>query len=253
VRALLDRGRNRAPLTRGVAVALAAMACAAILPMAAITSYAQDARGAIAGVVTDPSGARVPGAAVLAKNLDGGNEESAKTNAAGEFVFRSIPAGRYEVQFRVPGFKMDKVQATVTPGSAAEASAALELGEVSEAVTVTGARGPAARPAPAAGQAAPRRIAVGGNVQPVRLVRHTRPVYPEELKQAGITGVVMIRAIVGKDGQLLNPRVVNTDVDPGLAKAALDAVSEWLYEPARLNGQAVETVTSIAIRYELEQ
>jgi protein TonB len=42
-------------------------------------------------------------------------------------------------------------------------------------------------------------------------------------------------------------------VKPGLAAAALDAVRQWRYQPTLLNGQPVEVVTAIDIRFELEQ
>jgi len=47
--------------------------------------------------------------------------------------------------------------------------------------------------------------------------------------------------------------VVNTDVHPGLAQAALDAVSQWRYEPTLLNGQPVEVITTIEVAFELDQ
>jgi TonB family protein len=250
VRALLDRGRNRSPLTRTAALTVAALACVLILPIGSITSHAQD-RGALAGIVMDPSGSRVPGTVVLAKNLDGSNQETATADAAGEYGFRAIPPGRYEVSFKSPGFKLAKLEMLVTAGTAARADAHLAIGEVSEVVTVVGS-GKQLPPA-AVTSAAPGRIPVGGNVQPLRLIRQPRPFYPPELQQQGVAGKVMIRAIVGKDGSVLNPQVINTDVHPGLARAALDAVREWRYDPSRLNGVAVETLTSIDINFELQQ
>jgi len=47
--------------------------------------------------------------------------------------------------------------------------------------------------------------------------------------------------------------VINTDVNPGLAKAALDAVSQWIYSPTLLNGQPVETLTTVTVTFELQQ
>jgi len=204
-------------------------------------------------VVTDPSGSRVPGAAVFAKNLDGANEERTKANEAGEFIFRAIPPGRYELEFRVPGFKLGKKEAVVTAGTLARGDAAMQLGEVSESVTVSG-RGQAA-PAPASASAvrSPQRIPIGGSVQASRLVRQPRAEYPADLQQQGITGTVMLKAIIGKDGWLLNPQVVNTEIHPALAQAALEAVRKWQYQPTLLNGQPVETITSIEIRFELNQ
>jgi protein TonB len=93
---------------------------------------------------------------------------------------------------------------------------------------------------------------VGGMVTPVKLVRQTRPVYPPELQQLGVEGIVMLRAIISKDGAVLNPKVVNS-VDPRLAKAALDAVSQWVYQPSLLNGEPVETLTAIHVEFQLEK
>jgi TonB family protein len=252
VRALLDRGRNRAPLGRGLAIAGAVAAMALILPVASMTSFAQSGRGALAGIVTDPSGARVPGVSVVVTNLDGSNSETAVADAAGEFGFRSIPPGKYRLEVKARGFKVSRTEVMVAAGNAILAPVQLELGEMSETVAVTGKRtGPAPAAAPRAGT--PQRIPIGGNVQVSKLLRQPRPVYPEDLQRQGITGTVMIKAVVGKDGRLINPRVVNTDVHPMLAQAALDSVSQWLYEPSKLNGQPVETVTTIEIAFNLDQ
>lgn len=248
VRALLDRSRNRAPLTRRLVLIGASLALALILPMASFTSFAQSGRGALAGVVADPSGARVPGAEVRIFNKDGSNQETAVANAAGEYVFLSIPPGTYDLEVRARGFRIRKQAVVVAAGDATRDDAFLELGEATETVKVVGS-GKAPAVAPRA--ATPQRIPIGGNVQPMRLLRQPRPDYPADLQQQGITGSVIIRAIVGKEGQLLNPRVVNTEIHPGLAQAALDAVAKWLYDPAKLNGQPVETLTTITVSFEL--
>jgi TonB family protein len=249
VRALLDRGRNRAPLTRSLALGGAALALALILPVASITSFAQSGRGALAGVVADPSGARVPGAEVRIFNKDGSNQETAIANEAGEYVFLSIPTGSYDVEVRARGFKIRKQSATVAAGEAARADAFLELGEATETVKVVGSGKATASPR----AATPQRIPIGGNVQPMRLIRQPRPEYPADLQQQGIAGSVIIRGVVGTDGQLLNPKVVNTEIHPALAQAALNAVATWLYDPAKLNGQPVETATTITVTFELNQ
>jgi TonB family protein len=255
VRALLDRGRNRAPLSRRVAMTVAALACALVLPVATLTTHAQGqaGRGALAGIVTDPSGARVPGSTVTAKNLDGSNQETTQVNDAGEYVFTAIPPGRYAIEARARGFKIAKVEGVVTAGTAARADVNLALGEIAETVAVTGSssvvRGSAIRQA----TGTPQRVPIGGNVRAARLIQQPKPVYPEDLKQQGVTGRVVIKAILSKEGILLNPQVVNTDVHPGLAQAALNAVSQWRYEPTLLNGQPVEVVTTIEIAYELDQ
>ncbi len=248
VRALLDHGRRRGPVTRRAAAAAGALACAVLLPLAVITAHPQT-RGALAGVVEDASGARVPNCRVTAVNLDGSNQEVTQSNAAGEYGFGSIPPGRYTVSFMSPGFAMLKIQAQVMAGAAARADGKLELGSMMEHLSVTGRR-PAAQPAPVAGT--PQRIRVGGNVQMSKLIRQARPVYPPELQNAGVEGTVILRAVVSVTGDLLNVEVVNTNVNPGLAQAALDAVRQWRYQPTLLNGQPVEVVTTITVDFKLE-
>jgi protein TonB len=89
-------------------------------------------------------------------------------------------------------------------------------------------------------------------VTPLRLLRQTRPVYPPELQQLGLEGTVIMRAVISKNGAVLNPQVINS-ADPRLAKPAMDAVSQWQYQPALLNGEPVETLTTISIDFHLEQ
>jgi TonB family protein len=244
VPAPVDKPRPLVPASRPVEVAMAAA------PAPPAPAEEQAAAGAIAGIVTDPSGARVPGASVHLRSTDGSQEQTIAANSAGEFTFAAIPTGTYDLEFRVPGFKIARKQATVKAGAAARADAWMELGEVGESVTAKGTR-----PAVAAPRAAvpPQRIPIGGSVQASKLIAQPRPVYPEDLQAQGVTGTVLIRAVIGKEGQLLNPRVMNTDVHPGLAKAALESISKWLYQPTLLNGQPVEVVTTISIAFELDQ
>jgi TonB family protein len=248
VRALLDRNRSRRPLSRRAAIAIAALAVAVLLPLAAI--HAQGATGILAGTVSDPSDARVPHCRVTAQNLDGSNQETAITNEAGEYRFASIPAGRYALEFGAPGFGRAKAQAVLVAGASARVDAHLEIGGVSENLVVRGQK-PSAVAAPRSSETA-QRIRVGGMVSQVRLVRQPRPVYPPELQQLGVEGTVIISAIVSKDGSVLNPTVRNT-VDPRLAAAAIEAVKQWVYQPALLNGEPVEILTTITLEFQLGQ
>ena len=258
VRAVLDRGRNRAPLSRRLAAAVAALACLLVLPVALVTLQAQTGSGGLAGVVQDPSGSRVPNCEVRIRNLDHKNEEVGSVNAAGEFGFANVPAGRYAIEVRARGFAPGKAESVVEAGRQNAVVVALNLGQISEAVKVRGAKpanGSMTPPTPEATPSgrAPQRIPVGGNVQPAKLLSKVDPTYPASLKQQGIAGTVILRAIISKTGEPLNPVVINTTVHPGLAQAALDAVRQWRYQPTLLNGQPVEIVTNIDVTFELDQ
>ena len=257
VRGVLDVGRNRAPVNRRLAATVAVLACALVLPVGLVTVRAQAPSGALNGIVEDASKARVPGSAVSIRNLDGKNEEVARANPAGEFGFAAIPPGRYAVEVRARGFAVGKTEVKVERGRTVTALVTLPIGNVTEVVTVkgtaaaTGSLAPAVRPERAAVPA--ERIRVGGNVQATRIVRQVRPVYPEALKSQGITGTVMLRAVISVTGEPLNVEVVNTAVNYGLAQAALEAVRQWRYQPSLLNGQPVEVPTTIQVVFELEK
>jgi TonB family protein len=258
VRAVLDRGRNRAPLNRRLAGVVGALACVLVLPVALVTLHAQAESGGLVGVVQDPSGARVPNCEVRIRNLDHKNEEVGAVNAAGEFGFASVPAGRYSIEVRARGFAPGKTESLVEAGRQNAVMVALTLGQISEAVKVVGAKPANGSMTPRTPEAAPsgrapQRIPVGGNVQPAKLLSKVDPTYPANLKQQGIAGTVMVRAIISKTGEPLNPVVINTTVHAGLAQAALDAVRQWRYQPTLLNGQPVEIVTNIDVTFELDQ
>ena len=97
----------------------------------------------------------------------------------------------------------------------------------------------------------PQRIRVGGNVQQAKLVSQPHPVYPPLAKQARISGTVELSAIIGKDGHIMDLKVVRGH--PLLVQAALEAVRQWVYQPTLLNGEPVEVQTTIDVNFTLSQ
>jgi TonB family protein len=249
VRAMLARGRDRRPLSRSLAAAVTAATLLVLVSVGALKVRAQAPAGAIAGTVTDPSGAVVPRCRVMLRSLSGtGFEVITSTDPAGQYRFTSLAAGEYSVEFSAPGFALTKTAAVLVAGAAARVDSSLALGGVIENIKVQGSRNTAlARPA-----AVPQRIKVGGNVQAMKLISQPRPEYPAELQQAGVEGTVIIRGVVSTSGVMMNAQVVN-QVDPRLAKLALDNVSRWVYQPALLNGEPVETATTISVDFQLGQ
>src|SRR5437660_1137862 len=77
------------------------------LPFLLIFTHAVFAQtgGTITGVISDPAGAVVANAPVEAKNAATGVVVSAATSATGNFVLGSLPAGTYEIDVNLPGFK----------------------------------------------------------------------------------------------------------------------------------------------------
>ncbi|MEO7004782.1 MAG: carboxypeptidase-like regulatory domain-containing protein, partial [Acidobacteriaceae bacterium] len=66
---------------------------------------AQVVKGTIGGVVTDPSGAVIPNAAVTAKEVNTGYLKKATTNGSGVFLFPILNPGDYQVKASAKGFQ----------------------------------------------------------------------------------------------------------------------------------------------------
>ena len=74
---------------------------------------------------------------------------------------------------------------------------------------------------------------------------------PQTLREDGVQGVVRIIALIGRDGRV-TPREAVSGPE-ALRPLAFDAVKQWLYEPVRLNGEAVEVLTQIDVNFSLNQ
>jgi TonB family protein len=119
------------------------------------------------------------------------------------------------------------------------------------AATVSSSTEPPPPLPPPGDQQAPQRIQVGSILTPNNLIRHVRPVYPQEAKAAHIEGTVRFAATIGKTGRILNLQVISGH--PLLVESALVAVRQWEYKPILLNGQPVEIKTMIDVNFTLSQ
>jgi protein TonB len=97
--------------------------------------------------------------------------------------------------------------------------------------------------------ATPKRITVSQGVTQGLLIRKVTPNYPPLAKQARIQGAVVLQAVIGKDGSILNLHAVSGH--PMLIPAALDAVRQWKYKPYFLNGDPVEVDTQVTVNFTL--
>ena len=75
------------------------------------------------------------------------------------------------------------------------------------------------------------------------------PSYPPLARQARVSGTVQLEGVIGTDGRLKELRVVSGH--PLLARAALEAVSQWVYKPTLLNGRPVEVIAPITVTFRL--
>src|SRR5579863_8338471 len=93
--------------------------------------------GNIAGIVTDPTGAVVPGASVTLRNVDTGNSTSKTSNAEGSYNFALLAPGNYSLSANAAGFQGIVQKVTVAVGASLTANLKLSISSQSETVDVT--------------------------------------------------------------------------------------------------------------------
>jgi len=79
------------------------------------------------------------------------------------------------------------------------------------------------------------------------LLSPIRPVYPALAKAAGISGTVVVEAIISKKGIIESLHVVSGPET--LRTSALDAIRTARYQPFRLNGEPIEIQTTITVNF----
>jgi outer membrane receptor protein involved in Fe transport len=135
IEGLKERKMNR--FSRGL-LAGACLLAVAILLSGAVAS-AQTFRGTILGSVTDSSGAGVPGASVLIKNVDTGLTRTVTTSDDGSYSVPELPIGNYSVNVEKAGFKLGVVSGVrVEVSSERRVDFSLQPGELAQKVEVIG-------------------------------------------------------------------------------------------------------------------
>jgi len=88
--------------------------------------------------------------------------------------------------------------------------------------------------------------------QPPRPVARTAPRYPVRARSKGLTGLVVLRILVGSTGEVLQVKVDRADPPGVFDEAALEAARSWRFEPARYHGAAVKSWVRQPVRFDLE-
>jgi Carboxypeptidase regulatory-like domain/TonB dependent receptor len=93
--------------------------------------------GSISGLVTDPSGAVVSGATVVATDTQTGVKTTVTTDAKGFYSLPALPVGTYDLQVSQIGFKsFDQTGLVINANSALRVDAILSVGTINEKVEV---------------------------------------------------------------------------------------------------------------------
>jgi TonB family protein len=93
-------------------------------------------------------------------------------------------------------------------------------------------------------------LPVGGDVTPAHLIASTAPVYPALAKAQHIEGAVRVDALIEANGKISAMKIVSGPVL--LHQAAMEALRQWKYQPATLDGKAVSMHLTVTIQFRLQ-
>ncbi|PYT92046.1 MAG: hypothetical protein DMG36_16455 [Acidobacteria bacterium] len=93
-------------------------------------------------------------------------------------------------------------------------------------------------------------VAVGGDVRQAKLITSVPPVYPALAKTQHVSGGVTIDALIDASGRVTTMKVISGPTL--LQQAAMDALKQWKYQPATLNGTAVPMHLTVTIQFRLQ-
>lgn len=111
----------------------------------------------------------------------------------------------------------------------------------------TGGSAPPPPPPPPLVQAP---IHLHSGIKAPRKIVDVAPVYPAFAQQARKEGVVILETVIDANGGVESVRVLRSV--PLLDQAAVDAVKQWRFTPAMLNGQAVPVVMTVTVNFTLQ-
>lgn len=232
-------------LAVGLAIAVAAIAFALLAPSPNL-------------IAAEATAARTMGEAVdfeaRAVRIDGKSTVVIKSDAFTGFVkFDSKPDVRtltasagnriYKWTIHLNGDGSGNATMDITEGASIVSTSVKTFAAATEALT-------AAVPPPPPRPGEPRKL--DGTMTPPKVISRVEPVYPEEAKKDRISGIVILALTITEDGSVSELRVVKA-LPHGLDRAAVEAVSQWKFEPARREGKPVEATFNVTINFKLDE
>ena len=114
-------------------LALASLVCVVSVPI-----WGQGAVGTLNGTILDTTGAVIPGATVVATNIDTAVESATSSTSAGAYTLPYLPPGTYSLRITAPGFRTaNQENVILRVGQTMTVNIEMQIGAVTEEVTVS--------------------------------------------------------------------------------------------------------------------
>ena len=266
VRAMLDAGVNRRPISRSACAAALLALLTFATPVTGI-ALAQAVLSTVAGSIVDPTNGAVPGVTVVLTNEQSKAKYEVRSDQGGRYEFVAVAAGDYLLEARLAGFATLRSKLSVG-GQNVQRDLTLQVGTLEETITVRDKPGSSAAVAVNRGSSrprpSPRNVAdctppasssgtlIGGSIRPPWKLVDARPQYPAGVLNSGISGQVVLKARIGTDGTVTEVNVVSAP-HADLANAAVEAVRQWEFDSTLLNCVPIEVNIDVRVNFELER
>jgi len=89
-----------------------------------------------------------------------------------------------------------------------------------------------------------------GDIKPPKLIKKIDPIYPEDARKAGVSGVVILEARTNTIGRVEDVKILRSV--PPLDQAAIDAVKQWVYEPLKVDGVDKPALFTVTVSFRLD-
>lgn len=102
--------------------------------------------------------------------------------------------------------------------------------------------------APEAPSDAPLRV--GGDVKAPTIQKRIEPVYPEIARRTRIEGMVILEAIINKQGVVNDVKIIKS-LNSFCDEAAMEAVKQWVFEPGTQNDIPVDVIMNLTVIFKI--
>jgi TonB family protein len=93
----------------------------------------------------------------------------------------------------------------------------------------------------------PYRATVPAEVMQRLIIHKVEPIYPEAMRQANVHGIVVLAAVIARDGTVVKLHPISGP--EALGSTAIEAARWWRFHPYRINGKAVDVETTLAVEF----
>lgn len=137
---------------------------------------------------------------------------------------------------------------TITPaaGPPSDSGPATEIGVPDGSRIGIGTQAPSSSVAPDARGPLP----IGNGVKSPVVLHRVEPIYPQVALRAHMNGSVVLECIIDKSGRIRDVNVASSSFG-AFEQPAIDAVRQWVFSPGTLNGQPVDTIFQLTVKFQV--